>query len=177
MYIPTCNNNIYMSSWGRNTVLYVIYICALVGWNKNIFIDFSRFRNKTLTFLSNPNIVFLHHQRTGACSYTQWYILDIKNLICLMLVHHAFFLLQNLDIVTVTNFCPRPQHILCYALSHTFAWSSIKCSRSLSIGSSLKRVNPDCAESRQPTSWFSVDRNSSIVVEPSKLTTCNSSPA
>ena len=54
---------------------------------------------------------------------------------------------------------------------HTFAWRSMKCSRSFSMGSSLNNVKPDWWTSRQPISWFRVFRNSSIVVLPSKLTT------
>lgn len=48
----------------------------------------------------------------------------------------------------------------------------MKCCRFFSIGSSLNRVNPLTLDSRQPISWHNVERNSSTVVDPSKLTTC-----
>lgn len=54
----------------------------------------------------------------------------------------------------------------------TFKCPRRQCSSFWPAGSSVKRVKPDCTLSLIPIVLFRVCRNSSTVVEPSKLTTC-----
>lgn len=59
------------------------------------------------------------------------------------------------------------------SVTHTFTLADgcRQCSRSLPNGSSVKRAKPDSWGFLTPILWFSVLRNSSTVVEPSKPTT------
>lgn len=85
----------------------------------------------------------------------------------LMIWRNAREKVKNLSrawIVSSVHLCPVTR-------SPTLADGCRQCSRSLPDGSSVKRANPDSWGFLIPILWFSVWRNSSTVVEPSKPTT------
>lgn len=86
------------------------------------------------------------------------------------------YLIDQIRLITPPgnkNFCS-VSWVSYMTLSPTLADGWRQCSRSLPDGSSEKRLNPVSWGFLMPIRWFSLWRNSSTVVEPSKPTTCMS---
>lgn len=93
-----------------------------------------------------------------------------------ILFSHFYFRIQNVKNVSkyylikhkdFTIWLQYPLKNIKVLSIHTFALWLRQCSKSFSMGSSENKANPDWWTSRQPISWFSDIKNSSMVVDPS----------